>query len=93
MILCLDDGEMVEVSRTKHDAPKWCFKCRSREEFFEAVLHPAPGNRSMMAYPRLVTVCGNCNTEDSDLFPGNYREERDPYWEEYMKMEEDLGRN
>ena len=47
----------------------------------------------MMAYPSLITICGNCNTEDSDLFPGNYREERDPYWEEYMKMEEDLGRN
>lgn len=93
MILCLDDGEMVEVSRTRHDSPKWCFKCRSRQEFFEAVLHPAPGNRSMMAWPSLITVCGNCNTEDSDLFPGNYREERDPYWEEYKKTEEYLDRD
>lgn len=56
---------------------KYCFTCREKTLFQWQVLHPAKGN--MMDSPEAVVQCAKCRTQDSDLFPGNYRHFVDPY--------------
>ena len=63
-------NERVELSR-ESIGEHWCFKCRERREFFRVVTGDAePGYYE----PNPAIICGTCNTDDGDCFPGTYRE-------------------
>lgn len=74
---CVSDGNlsicgtrMVETQR--HGVgERWCFGCRQRREFVHVVMSP-DGPSYYGPHPAI--RCATCNTTDSDLFPGRYRE-------------------
>lgn len=46
---------------------KWCFRCRTRGEFFDILMVP-----DGLSYydPYWYRACGSCGATDGDLFPG-----------------------
>ena len=50
---------------------RWCFGCRSRQEFWFIVT--APTEPSYYG-PDVDVKCGNCKLSDGDCFPGTFRE-------------------
>lgn len=73
------DGQAVHISRgsameeVKRESLsiRWCFACRTRQEFWFIVT--APIEPSYYG-PNVDVKCGHCNTSDGDCFPGRYRE-------------------
>ncbi len=77
---------MTEVSR-RPDGTRYCFSCRKHREFAYVVDHPVVTawcpldgvgtvEFSTGAYygPSASIRCETCDTTDSDMFPGTYRE-------------------
>lgn len=61
--------DMVEYNRHPMGI-KWCFTCRTRNEFNWIVMVPSgPSYYGPTAH----SECSGCKSQDSDLFPGWYR--------------------
>jgi len=66
---------MEEASRTSMGV-KWCFKCRTRNEFQWVVMSPVidwndeASIAAAMWGPTAYSECGNCKRHAGELFPG-----------------------
>lgn len=65
---------MKEVVR-KPDGVRWCFHCRKQREFLFII--KAPVEEFSYYGPSPSVWCSVCDSMDSDLFPGNYRQWED----------------
>lgn len=50
---------------------RWCFGCRSRQQFWFIVTAPVVPD---YYGPSVAVRCGHCKLSDGDCFPGRYRE-------------------
>ena len=67
---------MEEVARyTLGEMPRWCFQCRTRQQF-EVVVTAVKKDSVFYGYygPTRTATCPNCKGNDTDLFPGWLRE-------------------
>lgn len=63
-------GATHEIHR-ESNGTHWCFRCRSRQEFFfivTAEIEPSYYG------PNPCVRCASCNADDGDCFPGTSRE-------------------
>jgi hypothetical protein len=66
---------LVETYRRPDGEPRWCFRCRSKQQFDYVVRMPVedPGNPSYYG-PTPDIRCATCGLVDGDIFPGRERE-------------------